>query len=497
MGILEDTLMQAVNQGVFTPKDIPAGQRVITNQPDLAASLGDTITYLASNQPTQQQATAPKGAVSAPAPTQLNDEVFANVKKQMEIIVAETDMSKKEGLMMDLRSAMGELGAKAISDARTLAESQVGIPQLKQQLERRMQMDRAHPLWARYQSDSDETIAVRTQLNQAMGRAEQIANDMIKQNPKLAALDKSVGGFISMQERLLQSAAMRQEKKAEEVDAIIGTMSPETLDTVYQVRPDLKGDQTATADFLKQRYKDKDWRPIIDGAIPAEQFMQAGLAGNKVAEQAAVKMQAAKTGMAPDVVQKQMDVLKQFVNDAGAAEKMIKTFGLLTAEDAKKYKTLAMMPDKNSQAEAAKIRLGMADQLASKIAAGYIDRDLANWPVKPGEVSLYNLPEAAPIFEKFRASTGRDPNILEFNQAFVNQEGISKEEMIRRQDLTITAYTKALMNVNNGVFGAGIDIVGQANRLRVKGALASGNLVRDLVDGFATRLGESMSNVWR
>jgi len=48
-----------------------------------------------------------------------------------------------------------------------------GIPDIERQLQVQMQMDRQHPLWISYQTDSDQTIALRARLLEARMAAEQ------------------------------------------------------------------------------------------------------------------------------------------------------------------------------------------------------------------------------------------------------------------------------------------------------------------------------------
>lgn len=396
--------------------------------------------------------------------------------QRMQEISAEVDPDKKAEALVAFKGDAASMLTSMTKDIRSVAEVQAGIPALIHQVKQSEDLDKKHPAYSKYLTDSNSTLLVKQQLAAANANADRLTKQLTVENPELAGIAAQVDGFLKLNDQQLQKDLNRQDVQQQRIDEFMSAVSPETLEDVWTIRPDLKGNTKATAQFLSQELKmnRKEWEPIVSGTIKPDELLMHGVMGNKVAAAMAVKKQVAATGLPESIVMKQAKVLNDFVNNPAVAEKAIKDFNLFDSSDAaKSYQMLGMKGNTQGAADQTKVRVALMDKLASRITVSAVDSNIDSWPVAPGSIGLINIPEAGPIFQSFQSASGRKPTIQEFNNAFVNAADIPAEERVRRSTLVKEAYTNVLKKASSGIYGKDIDVIGLTNKLAVRGVMQS------------------------
>lgn len=405
-----------------------------------------------------------------------NNPGIPDIQKQLDVIAKTPDVATKQSLFMDLQNQVAQQQAFLVDSIRKQAEMKVGVSVLEKQLATNEAQDRQHPMWATQQSDSKQTEDVRNNLNTARAVADRETAQLIRANPQLAMIEQQMKGASSLIDYNMRLAD-RQQGKADvlqdKTEAVMSAIGPEAKDAIWTLRPDLKGNDAATAQFTMQELKmnKKDWEPILSGMVKPEDLFLTGLAGNKVAASLAVKKQIETTGMPEATVAKQARVLNDFVTNPMAADKLIKDFNLLpSSKELQAYQGLGLKGNAQGQADQIKARLMMVNTLASRMAISDINNNIDKWPVTPGTTSLVNLPEAGAIFDASKRIANRAPTVQEFYDSYVNADGIAPDERTRRSEIVRGAYNATLKKASSGIYGTDIDVVGLTNKLAIRGA---------------------------
>lgn len=464
MAQYDDVLMELAANNNNKPST--SSSPLITSESNLTNAQGEQ-TFVPSYKPVKAK------PVTAQEQTQ---QMFTTLSEQMAALGEEKDPDKKANSLIAFKGAAAEAFAKVAGQTRTLAETQAGVPMLMQQVKQAEMLDRQDPMYSRHMADSKETAMLRQRLASAQSRSDLLSRRMIAENPTVANMAAQVDSFIKLNDVLLQKDLARQDIQEQKVAEFMGAISPEAKNDIWAIRPDLKGNEAATVQFLTQEIKmnRKDWEPILSGTVKPEDLMLQGVTGNRVAAAIAIKKQVEATGLPEGMVIKQAKVLNDFVNNPAAADKIMKDFNLLAnTKEQKAYQMLGLKGDKQGQLEQAKTRLSLVETLASRLAVGAISNNVDQWPVEPGKLGLMNLPEAGTIFSEFQKGAGRKPNIQEFHNAFVNVADIDPAERVRRSQIVQSAYSDMLKKASGGIYGTDIDVIGLTNKLAVKGVLKS------------------------
>nr|HNI27206.1 hypothetical protein [Leptospiraceae bacterium] len=140
-------------------------------------SSGDIIASLVGGQLSFKNTTA----ATVQKAEQLNAESIS-FQEKMKAIQAEPDIRKQEAMLNTFQADVGEIQTRELNKFRAIAEGQLGIPTLRQQLAASEMTDKQDPYYHMFLSDSPQTMKIR----QALALAEQRA---IGQTQELATRD--------------------------------------------------------------------------------------------------------------------------------------------------------------------------------------------------------------------------------------------------------------------------------------------------------------------
>lgn len=147
-----------------------------------------------------------------------DNRVSGNINSMISAIKAADGIDAKLAVYANLQTAAAQEASKAMGDAQKQAEVKLGVDRLEQLLAQNEAADRAHPMWNKVQSDSDETARVRAQLESARMKAAALADTYLKQNPALAAMQvqvKMAGNMLELDAKNQQRKEDREDRQAE------------------------------------------------------------------------------------------------------------------------------------------------------------------------------------------------------------------------------------------------------------------------------------------
>lgn len=483
-----DPFSEAMNEAL---RGFQVGDRILPGGIKATKEEGSPITFSATG------VGMPTGPVFTAGSTASKADIFKPFQDQLNAIAAEKDPIKKQQLMIATEASFGTLMAEKSKEARTLAEQQLGIEEMRKQLVNNEKLDRADPKWKDFQSDSKMTAQVRQTLTQLESRVDSHAQGLLRDNPDIARLAKTIDGNFALQRGLIQKAELadlnrtgKAEQKQEALNSLMSSIPPEVRGSFVKMNPSLQDDTTFAAYIMQaaKSGKDKDsFDALMTGAVTPENYLQAGLTGNTIAARLAAVEQASRTGLPKDVVEKNMQAAAAFVSQPEYFLKAATSTGLMTSAQAKVYAAKLAAGDKEGNKELALQRLALVEPFMSAIQKQTIDKDILSWPKAEGEPTIDQAPGALPVIEKFRATAGRNPSIQEFSSAYLSQPGLTPQETSQRNQLVGDAYARALERSKMGIFGKSIDTVGAVNGILVQNALKK--------QGLAYNIGQNIGQV--
>ena len=133
---------------------------------------------------------------------QLNAEVIS-FQEKMKAIQAEPDLSVREAMLNTFQADVGEIQTKELNKFRAIAEGQLGIPTLRQQLAYSEMTDKQDPYYHMFLSDSPQTMKIRQALAIAEQRAMGQTQELATRDPMFIRRGLEVKGFIDRQTKFI------------------------------------------------------------------------------------------------------------------------------------------------------------------------------------------------------------------------------------------------------------------------------------------------------
>lgn len=137
------------------------------------------------------------------------------------------DPDKLAAGFANIETAIAAKKADLYKEAQTYVHTKYGIPTLEAQLAQQEANDKAHPLWLKYKTDSDETAAARAKVMAARNAAdggirEKLLGDTVYQSleAKTSVLGKVAGSIV-------QGSMNWNEKKDREAAEFVTSLGPE------------------------------------------------------------------------------------------------------------------------------------------------------------------------------------------------------------------------------------------------------------------------------
>ena len=229
--------------------------------------------------------------------------------------------------------------ADMYNEVRSLNMAKYNVPQLQKALQDSINLDTQTPGFReKYGSvDSEETLTVRSQLNQAMAAADGAVNESLKGNPVYQSLDTAAGTFRKTAEALIFKNMAKDEQVTEAAKDAYNRYTPEQQKTWDTAIGNTNSDPVmAIAHYKALPAKGKEeLNQVVEGgtvAVPA-----LTLSGNVFAKRIAIAKETEVSGdpiLAAAKVENLVKIASDSTTAFNAYETMKKT-GLISPADAK------------------------------------------------------------------------------------------------------------------------------------------------------------------
>ena len=369
-------------QGFTFEVDPITGQTTISNTEATraAARTDSTLTT-----PTTSQAHAPTA-----------------IRSSLAAIQAETDPTQRATMFGQLQAQAATFKAGLYNDALKQAEAKLGVPALEAQLRESEALDRAHPLWQQYKSDSKTTEGIRDQLLQQRSGADGEAKRMLMGNTSLAAIDAQMTAATAVFNRLENLQAQsdtrafnnlqrredaifnKQFNQQLEDQELVQQTSPEMMERMQILDPSFAGKDAVTlARYINKGVRDAAVKEAL--LAPTEALPELSFLGrNMAAERVLIAKEAALTGQDPAVVRMQVEGMRKGMMD----DKQIDTnLRLIYGADAEAIKGAKMqlqqglLGTKASKEAATFLRYQVVQAAAQRKAQSAFLNDVGTWGI--------------------------------------------------------------------------------------------------------------------
>lgn len=199
---------------------------------------------------------APVGSVLDPMKWQManmqqeQQEDFIDLTKgiddKIKTIEAETDLDKRELLMIELASSFEETAAKKAKQIQEQVFSKYGVRDLEQQLQRSMALDASMDPSITKGKPSMETLQLAQQMKVAEAGVKRDLQMALKENPELEGAEAKVKNYLKYSETKIKQERIRLEKErlAGEKDKLTAEKQAEK-DEIQMVQAGTRGIQIA------------------------------------------------------------------------------------------------------------------------------------------------------------------------------------------------------------------------------------------------------------
>ena len=391
---------------------------------------------------------------------QLNAEVIS-FQEKMKAIQAEPDLSTREAMLNTFQADVGEIQTKELNKFRAIAEGQLGIPTLRQQLASSEMTDKQDPYYHMFLSDSPQTMKIRQALAIAEQRAMGQTQELATRDPMFIRRGLEVKGFIDRQnkfitDRYLQESRItdRKEMKEEDRDAaaqqVIGAITPQGLEILRTQFPGTEDKEVALRALpLMKGPRKEEWAAVLDPSQTPQGLLRMSVLGSAIPDSYVVKKQSDATGESVQTVAADLEKMKKTVaGDGKALYENVQKFG--TAEEKKTFKALyeshvaGLTKGKDAQAQWMDTKAGWMIDMMGRAKANAFFGNVSSW-----STSLRSLPDADKILDK-----GEAVDLTTFLQEYALNA--PAEQRAARMQAVQQIATKEADRINSGIYGAGI-----------------------------------------
>lgn len=453
----------------------PRVSPLYTNMPDVKAANPNAI--FIDNRVTSD------GSSIKSANTQISDSIFEGLRTQMDTIGKEEDVLKQQTGIIELQASAAKTAAEISKTTRELAESQVGLPDLQAALQNAERLDRADPAWNQHLVDSNETKAVRLQVERAQSKALELTKRLITENPTIMSMTSTLDSFIKVTNANIQKKLGREDLREEQVDQLALSMSGDGVKAMSYLVPSVANDpkKAAALGLTAQRTKDENIKPLISSSFTKEQLLPLAFTGNKAALQIAPKMHADLTGQNEEEVRKELNKAHAFVtNEAVFLDDMAD----MAATDPKfrvilsEYTTKAKLatPSKALEAEKLVLRMDIVDKVLKKRRTAAAINNVETWN---GDISLRATPELAATIDSIKIAKPGNVSLKVLVEQYVTKA--PKEQQAARMQQINDAAKSYGEKADKGLYG-GVDLTTLQSQLKLSRSLFSSKAFDSLQD---------------
>ena len=419
-------------------------------------SSGDIIASLVGGQLSFKNTTA----ATVQKAEQLNAESIS-FQEKMKAIQEEPDIRKQEAMLNTFQADVGEIQTRELNKFRAIAEGQLGIPTLRQQLAASEMTDKQDPYYHMFLSDSPQTMKIRQALAIAEQRAIGQTQELATRDPMFIRRGLEVKGFIDrqnkfitdryMQEsRIADRKAMKEEDRAALQQQTIGALTPQGLDVLKSQFPGVEDGEVAIRALpLLKGPKKEEWAAVLDPSQTPQGLLRMSVLGSAIPDPYIVKKQSEATGESPQVVQAELDRMRKYV--AGSGKEIYETvqqFG--TSEEKKAFKALydshlaGLTKGKEAAVQWQDTKAGWMIDMMAKVKANSFFGNVNSW----GN-ALRTLPDAGAILDK-------KPTISLTDFLWEYALDAPAEQRAARMQAVQQLATREADKINSGIYGANV-----------------------------------------
>lgn len=464
-----------VASGVYKAKDAK-GQSMYTNVLD------------ASGTPTM---------IAPQKPPIVSSGATSNLDSLLKSFDGVTDIKKRETLLADLSSNLSRFEADSMNKAKTQIETNLGVAEVQRQLQASMLLDRQHPSWSKNQSDSTETLAIRNTLTNLQARTSSLIPQVLAGDAEYAAKVAAAKDVYTRESKQLDQdyklRMMNLEKSSMQNEAaadILAGMNQESLNIVASTFPSLKNqdgtiDNTKMAKFLETHNNGKEWKPLVDGTVPASEYFRTALNGNKAAEIMAVAAQSKATGKNLIEVKSELDYAKRLMNEPALLKSEMKKYRIAIPQEANQQDAKSMLNVKKSKEELLQdrqIAIGNVEKVLSAMNAAKLD-DLSTWKAESNPI--INDPNAAKIYDEMKVSLARKPSLMEFAATYINDPTLDADARKARKDLLTSNLKSNAKQMQGSLFYPALTDGDIDNKMRVLEVTAARSSGKSMIQSYS------------
>lgn len=209
------------NIAEYTDKD---GTPTFTNIGDSGRKFGDPAAT-----PTSVQAQAANNITgSAQLPT------GSSWDSAMKAVQSAKTGDDKIAALSSLEKAAGQYETQAQTNALQQAGVKLGLPQMESQLRVAEAMDRADPMWQRFQTDSPITEKLRAEVNATRNQTREEAAKILLQDPQLASMKLELNSVKTVAQRSINKMDSADQKNQE----MLASTPPQMIDSYAAIHPE-------------------------------------------------------------------------------------------------------------------------------------------------------------------------------------------------------------------------------------------------------------------
>lgn len=393
---------------------------------------------------------------------QVNSETL-NLQSRMKEIDKETDLFVKGAMLDTFQADIGEQQTKELNKFRAIAESQLGIPTLRQQLAASERLDKQSPNYGMFLSDSPGTARIRQALAVMEGRASQLTLDIATRDPMFIRRGLEVKGFLERQNRFISNRmqqevqiadrkSMKAEDQAFAIEKITGALTPQGKEVLTSVFPTVTSDQ----ELARRAYplltgpSKHEWDAVLDPAQTPKGLLKMSVLGSTIPDAFVIKKQSESTGESPATIQEDLRKMRGIAAGTGKElNDLVQKFG--TTQEKETFKALhgaqvsGLMKGKEKEVEWRDLKASWTIDMMARAKSNAFFGNVNLWGS-----DLKTLPGAAPILDSKPAISFED-----FAKAYITNS--PKEERMAKMQAVTSLAAKAADRMNSGIYGQVVD----------------------------------------
>lgn len=390
---------------------------------------------------------------SSPSTGQVNKDF--NIVDRMTVIDQEKDPLKKQAMLTEFQGEVTEYQTKELMKFRSMAEQQLGVQKLKQQLAQSEQVDRNHKDYFKHPYDSNETMMLRQQLAQFETIAEKRTQNIAMMDPQFAKTAQITTTFLKNQEYMmkkqesmdLQSNEYDRRKQLveeEKIAALTENLTPQNYDYLRTMFGDLPNEELQKKAFASYKANPVESRMLLNPGNTESSYLIMAIQGIPGAKNYILKKQMA-AGLSEREASQDIENMRVLVSDPLRLSKELEKFARTDAERAEvasiKMQALNPPKDKDTRAQQFATHIGAAIGVIAKKRQDLLYKDVRSW-----KLGLQDLPDTADLLGK-----GDQPISLQnFLTSYLRTGSI--EQKAEKAAAVKKIYLQNIAQANKGIY---------------------------------------------